>query len=98
MSQLREALDAIMRVEFRKINPAEGARVGDFLERAAEEIGVREQNVAERERVVSAREAAAELRESDVASHMKALASMQRVRKVLDLTPVVEAKRVRWFK
>ncbi len=97
MSTIREAIDAILRVDFRQASPADTMKIGDFLEQAAEEISMREACVTERERAVSAREATAELRESELAAQVKALASVQRVKKVLDLTPV-EPKKVVWWK
>jgi len=99
MSEIRDAIDAILRVQFRQISPAETAKIGDFLERAAEEVSAREHAVAEREANVSARESAAELREGALQAQVKALASVQRVRAVLDLNATsAKPKRVGWLR
>jgi hypothetical protein len=97
MSELKQALEAISRVPFTTVTANEAARVGGFLERAAVEITDREERVSQRERDVSQREAAVTLREDQVEAQLKALASVQNVRRQFDAKPVTEVKRVGWF-
>lgn len=89
MSELKEALQAILRVNFRDPVPAgDQQRLAEFIERAAVELQAREQRVSEREQAVSARESAVSLREDESAAQVKALTSMRRVASVLELQPV----------
>lgn len=89
MSELKQALDAIQRVNFREHIPAiDQSRLAAFLERAAQELVQREAAVAEREQLVSQREADVTVREDESVEHVKALASMRRVASVLDLQPL----------
>jgi hypothetical protein len=90
MSELREAMEVLLRVNF-KANPpsaTDAARLGEFLERAAQEVLSREEAVAERERAVSQREANAELQASELANQLKAIGAVSRVARVLDLKPL----------
>jgi hypothetical protein len=100
MSQLREALDYLSRVNFRDASPAEAVTIGGWLERAAQEITQREAEVAERERAVSAREAKATMREDEVKDRLRLLTSMGNVRRTLDLKPVagLRKERLGWLR
>lgn len=97
MSELKQALDAINRVDFNVLKPSEATRIGGFLERAALEITQREDAVSQRERDASKREAAVSLREETVQAQLKTLASVQSVRRVLDHKSMSEVKRAGWF-
>lgn len=96
MSGLRTALDAILAVEFRTIVPREAEKIGDFLEKAAHEISEREGAVTEREIAVSKREAACTLREDNIEAEMRAIKSLNNVKRALSQAPVAEVKRWGW--
>jgi hypothetical protein len=98
MSELKQALDAILRVNFREpVPPSDQSRLAAFLERAAMELQAREQAVADREVVVSQREANVQVRENESVEQIKALTSMRRVAGVLDLQPVKLHALRRWM-
>jgi hypothetical protein len=98
MSELKNALTAIERVNFSQLSASESARIGGFLERATAEIILREEAVSQREREVSQRESAATLREEQVEAGLKALTSVQKIRKALDLKPTTAVERVGWLR
>lgn len=94
MSELKAALETILRVNFREPVPAnDAARLADFLHRSAQELLRREEDVGLREEVVSARESAATLREDTVTKQLDALGSMGRLAKTLELKPVKGSRR-----
>jgi hypothetical protein len=98
MSELRQALDAILRVNFREpVATNDQARIASFLERAAQELVQREEAVATREQAVSQRESNAELRESEASQRLKALTSMEGLARVIDLKPAAVKGRRRWL-
>lgn len=89
MSQIREALEVIGRVNFREPIPHKDATtIAGFLERATHELQRREEDLAKREQEVSQREADATVKEGDVEEKLAALESLGRVQKVLDLKPM----------
>lgn len=84
MSELKAALAAIMSVKFHEpIAASEQHRISAFLERVAHELTNKEQLLAEREEKVSQREANATVREDTIASQVKTLDSIGRLREVM---------------
>lgn len=95
MSDLAKVLDMIGTINFRQLDAGAASQIGGFLERAATEIAEREGAVSDRERQVSKREADVQLREDQVEKQLRALGSVQTVRKTLDRGSHTEVRR--WF-
>lgn len=76
---LDQALATLNAFAFKELSPEQTATVGDWLEKAAAEVALREQAVTQREIAVSERESAVTLREEKVAAEVKAMASVRKV-------------------
>jgi carbonic anhydrase len=96
-SDLAKVLDMMGTINFRQLDAGAASQIGGFLERAAVELSEREGAVSDRERQVSKREADVQLREDNVEKQLRALASVQSVRKTLDRGVQQEVRRVGWF-
>lgn len=101
MSELREALDVIQRIDFHEpMQTTDQSRIAAFLERAANELVRREEAVAEREQAVSRRESSAELRETEARTRIKTLESVGKTLRTLELRPkvIAQAGGRKWFR